>query len=1382
MSLAFIFRYRHRLLMQIEPSKLASSVARPSLKRPFADHAMASAHKQPQSSTPDSLSSSSRASDHRPGKVLKLAGIQSPSTSVQRDSTRRSPRPSAVVSPPFDIPPPSSSDKNSDRGLAPRSLASRISRGPSHASFSSPSKRRSGKEKAQAKLPQLDGPLYDEDYVSKEHNQSTGGRPPLKGSSLENPKSPVANFASLALKSSPKYEAVTGFHVQTAQKLTRVTLTLNTSPPISAIGDHTDRKAAERLCALSAIYQLHNAGHLDKTSKSNSQASSPSASAAQEVRLSDGTIVNHERARNFMDYYCRRYGFGKPDIDVTEQPGKSKRLNSTWEAVMTVGGRRIGMGSASSKKAAQAQCYLDVTQYLESCDRDLWNTFAEASKTGKDLGLAPKVFCLMSTGLNDEIRDLCSSIRKTDLYRNRPAIGSGLTGSDAPRSQVATTPARLPSHPRAIPQAQLTAKSAQLQQRRQAYLTDPLMEKMRATRAALPIYTRSADLLSHIQENDVTICMAATGSGKTTQIPQLILDEQIDKGEGARCNLICTQPRRLAALSVADRVAKERGEIVGRGSIGYSVRFESKLPEEHGSVTFCTTGVLLKRLQSMMAEGGLAAAKMDEVTHIVVDEVHERDVDTDLLLVVLKRLMEDRKARNIPLKIVLMSATIDPRLFQEYFPDKAGRKAPVIEIPGRTFPVTKHFLEDFIPSMKSNPRLNRVFQDDGVMKYIDREANYINNGSFTQSEPHRPTTSDEDLELPYPLIAAVISHVLDQSDSGHVLVFLPGWEEISAVQRILMDGSMGQEFKDTKKHSIHLLHSTIPLAEQQVIFEPPAQDVRRIILATNIAETSITIPDVVFVVDAAKVKEQRYDPDRHMSSLVSAWVGSSNLNQRAGRAGRHRSGEYFGILSKQRANELHPHQTVEMKRVDLSNVVMHVKALSFPGMEVEEVLSAAIEPPAADRVAAAMKDLQMVGALDHSKNLTSLGRVLLQLPVDVQMGRLVLYGSFFRCLDQALTLAAILTNRDPFVSPMHLKNEAAAAKNRWSPDEFRSDALTILRAYNAWYQMHGRGEYVSANRFCNENFLSKPTLLLITKIRGHLLQSLYQAGVIDVSAGGSVPSRSRGRDLAVPPELNINGDSYPLLAALIAIASQPKFAVRSGERTYRTQQDKTTFIHPGSVNNRKKLIQLDQVISEEKEIFAYAEKRQNLSMAGTTPQMYLLTTTRLDPMTYMLFGAYEIQVTERGLECDSWVPIIGNLDALDDIQRLKTLMESCMLRVFEGIIMGKRQRQNRGSLAQEFESGDEDGPNGGYSLTMREIKELDLLTRDMVRILDRYSEERIASQSRQNSRPGTPMGSPAFSSIRLPNVGSRFGPSGSFGGGSAYNSRPSTPSRLSRTL
>lgn len=886
--------------------------------------------------------------------------------------------------------------------------------------------------------------------------------------------------------------------------------------------------------------------------------------APTEATLSDGSSVSYERARQFMEYYCRRYSFGKPDITYEEI--KRRGTNGTWEATMMVGGRRIGQGSGANKKASMMSCYVDVTQYLESCDSELWKTFVEDAKTGKDLGLAHAFLFSSSEVVEDQIQELCHDIRETTLYKRRPKIGSSLTGSDAPEtSQSDASPRYIAPFRRQFNEDAHVEKSQILKERRAAYLSEPKMEKMRNTRASLPVYTRSEDILRHVQENEVTICMAATGSGKTTQIPQILLDDWIDKGQGSKCNILCTQPRRLAAISVAGRVAAERGETVGRGSIGYQVRFEAKLPEDHGSVTFCTTGIFLKRLHSALQEG--QHRSMDEVTHVIVDEVHERDVDTDLLLVVLKRLLDDRRARNIPLKVILMSATIDPTLFQQYFPDVNGNPSSVIEVPGRSFPVTKSFMDDYVPQLiqSSTPKTDWVFKEELVQKYISQELGSLDMipPNFISPRIKFPIQSDDDLELPYPLIAYTVSYVLQNSNDGHVLVFLPGWDDIVNVQRRLLDTqrSLGLDFSDSAKFEIHLLHSTIPLVEQQKIFEPPPEGVRRVILATNIAETSVTIPDVVYVVDTGKIKEQRYDPERHISSLVSAWVGSSNLNQRAGRAGRHRPGEYYGILGQKRANELHPYQTVEMKRVDLTSVVMHVKALDFPGMAVEEVLGALIEPPATERVEAAIQSLKMVGALDDQKRLTALGRVLLQIPVDPQMGKLVLFGSFFRCLDKALTLAAILTNRDPFMSPMHLKQQAADRKNSFSSEEFRSDALTTLRAYDIWWGKQGSGDYNGATRFCVDNFLSKPTLLMIQKIKGHLLQCLYDAGVIDVSAGGSLAQDRKwgskgGQRGTVPDELNVNGDSLPLLAALISIASQPKFAIRIDERKYRTSQDK----------------------------------------------------------------------------------------------------------------------------------------------------------------------------------------------------------------------------------
>jgi len=291
---------------------------------------------------------------------------------------------------------------------------------------------------------------------------------------------------------------------------------------------------------------------------------------------------------------------------------------------------------------------------------------------------------------------------------------------------------------------------------------------------------------------------------------------------------------------------------------------------------------------------------------------------------------------------------------------------------------------------------------------------------------------------------------------------------------------------------------------------------------------------------------------------------------------------------------------------------------------------------------------------------------------------------------------------------------------------------------------------------------------------------LYLAGVLDVSAGNNIETFGRKKDMIVPPEFNVNGDSLPLLVALIAVASQPKFAIRTGERTYRTARDKVTFIHPSSVNFRRREISESETASPEKQIIAFAEKRQNISIATPgTPQKFLVTTTRLDPMSYMLFGAFSIKVTDRGLECDDWLPIVGNMGALDQISLLKDAMDLCMLRVFEGIIMARRNRHGqvivpRHEDREDESEDDEDNRRRDHSLTATEIVELDVFTRDIVRILNRYSDERIASQSRSNSRPATPIDSPFFGLARLP----RSGRSTPQNIGSTYNSRPGTPSRL----
>lgn len=400
-----------------------------------------------------------------------------------------------------------------------------------------------------------------------------------------------------------------------------------------------------------------------------------------------------------MDWYCQRFNFAPPTLTYTE-------ARNTWETVMTVEGRKIGMGMAASKKHSMQQCYLDVVQYLEKCDPKLWGEFR--NKLSQGLVQQARLSMHLSHHLQGRVRDLIVDLKSSELYRNRPSLASG-TISDNITSAFGSryhTPSRIV----------IDQKSQELLERQRNYNENPSMARMRTTRAELPVYLRAAEILSSIEANDVTVLMAATGSGKTTQVPQLILDSLISKGEGGSCNIMCTQPRRLAALSVAHRVANERGEQLGK-SVGYVVRFESRPPEPNGSINFCTIGVFLKMLQTALSGD---RRQLDSITHIVVDEVHERDVDTDLLLVVLKRILDDRKSRNKPIKIILMSATIDPTLFRNYFPDHNSLPAPVVEVPGRTFPVTRHHLDDFFQKVTSGSA-SWVLNDDNVIKYAIRE-------------------------------------------------------------------------------------------------------------------------------------------------------------------------------------------------------------------------------------------------------------------------------------------------------------------------------------------------------------------------------------------------------------------------------------------------------------------------------------------------------------------------------------------------------------------------------------------------------------------------------------------------------------------------------------
>ncbi|OWK02469.1 DHX30 [Cervus elaphus hippelaphus] len=325
----------------------------------------------------------------------------------------------------------------------------------------------------------------------------------------------------------------------------------------------------------------------------------------------------------------------------------------------------------------------------------------------------------------------------------------------------------------------------------------------------LPVDPHRDTILNAIEQHPVVVIAGDTGCGKTTRIPQLLLERYVTEGRGARCNVIITQPRRISAVSVAQRVSHELGPSLRR-NVGFQVRLESKPPARGGALLFCTVGILLRKLQSNPS--------LEGVSHVVVDEVHERDVNTDFLLILLKGLQR----LNPALRLVLMSATGDNERFSRYF---GG--CPVIKVPGFMYPVKEHYLEDILAKL-------------GKHQYPHR---------------HRHHESEDECALDLDLVTDLVLHIDARGEPGGILCFLPGWQEIKGVQQRLQEALGIHE----SKYLILPVHSNIPMMDQKAIFQQPPIGVRKIVLATNIAETSITINDIVHVVDSGLHKEERYD-------------------------------------------------------------------------------------------------------------------------------------------------------------------------------------------------------------------------------------------------------------------------------------------------------------------------------------------------------------------------------------------------------------------------------------------------------------------------------------------------------------------------------------------
>lgn len=890
----------------------------------------------------------------------------------------------------------------------------------------------------------------------------------------------------------------------------------------------------------------------------------------------------------------------------------------------------------STKKKAEKAAALVGAITLLGADQHLGSEFrAAVSGTGGAI-LPPVKPCSMDL-------DEDAIILMQDTLRESRQAGLGDDKEEvAPEPDFATrqVPSRYPQR-RNMADPERERKSSILSARQKTFSEDASLEGLRQKKAALPMNQYRQRVAEMIGSQTYCVIIGATGSGKTTQVPQILLDQAIQNGVGANCNVVCTQPRRIAATSVARRVAEERNERLQQ-SVGYQVRFDSKRPEHGGSISYCTTGVLLQQLQAAPDD------TLDQLSHIVIDEVHERDILIDFLMILVKNAINMRQSSGKPVpKVILMSATIDSKIFADYFNDGGARQCPSLDVPGRTFPVTETYLDTFLgelqhPRSAEAQRLFSLDRDTNTFLQLERSISssgqQMANGSSPpvqavidwKRDPSRSTADPwsnerDDALVPIGLVAASIAQTVSKSTDGAILVFLPGYDEMKRTAEFLHRFSpLGIDFGDESKFKFHMLHSAVPASEQQEVFGTAIPGCRKIILSTNIAETSVTIPDVQYVIDTGKVREKRYDQLRRITKLQCTWISKSNAKQRAGRAGRVQNGHYIALYSQERQKLFSAVGLPEMLRSDLQEICLDIKAHGFRS-SIQEFLAQAIEPPSRQAVDASVQNLKALEALTQNEDLTPLGRLLASLPVHPSLGKMIVLGVIFRCLDPMIILGATIGERPLFVAPPERRNEAQERHHLFLEDT-GSDHFALINAFSQMRELCYRRGFGAMKAFAMENFLHSGAFQSIEGTGTQIVGVLTEAGLIP----GAMNDNS---DKFGHASLNENAHDLTLIKALTLAGLHPNLAVGTKKPLFRTPMENNVLIHPSSLNSRKQSKKNEDESSGAGMLYSYS----TLAKSSDGKSVLMKDTTCVTPLLAVLFGG-RLRWQDKTVEMDGWLP------------------------------------------------------------------------------------------------------------------------------------------------
>lgn len=582
---------------------------------------------------------------------------------------------------------------------------------------------------------------------------------------------------------------------------------------------------------------------------------------------------------------------------------------------------------------------------------------------------------------------------------------------------------------------------------------------------ALPVYEQKQKILDCLEKNQVVIVESPTGSGKTTQIPVILYEA----GYATNGVIAVTQPRRIAALSVSEFISKQLGTSYP-GLVGYKMRFEDKT-DASTKIKIMTDGILL---QEMKLDPWLSKYSV-----IMVDEAHERSLNIDFVMGLLKRVLKERK----DFRVIVSSATMNTQVFSEYFDN-----APIVSIDTITYPVS--VIYDPIP------------------------------GGVT-------TTTDAGCDLLLSKICNTVERVLDNGDEGGILIFLPG-------EKIIKD-CLDRLYRMPFSRHLHILplYGRLSKEEQEKVFDEPPAGKKKVIISTNIAETSVTISDITTVIDSGLCKLNFYNPRNFTSSLIESSVSKASCNQRKGRAGRTHEGSCYRLYKRMDFETRPEYTTEEIYRTDLSEVVLRMAELGITDFYNFDFIAS----PGKEGIIGAVDTLNMLGALDSDNCLSEIGKMMVRFPLEPRISRIIIEAimRFPDVIDKALIAASFLSANSPFILPPNEEMEARKAHHRFR--DMQGDFVTYLNIFNAYKQSDNK------EKFCKKNYLDERVMAEIDNINYQLTQIVSDMNIPIVQGKGSL-------------------NDY---LCCVACGMIQFVCIRTGRESYHSLTADHICIHPGSV-------------------------------------------------------------------------------------------------------------------------------------------------------------------------------------------------------------------------